>query len=307
MRGGAQVGRVSLLSAPMFEPAETTEVIQVQPELAGRIGDVASAIPVPAALEPYVPFALSIIGAVVILAIGMFVARRLDGVALRAFRARKVDEALSRFLASIVRWSVLAMALVAALGAVGIETTSFVALLASAGLAVGLALQGSLAHFASGVMLLLFRPFSIGDVTEVAGKTGAVEEIGLFATTLSTPTGDTITIPNSAITSGVITNHTRVGRRRGTISIGVAYGSKIEDVVATLEKAARSVDLVLDDPGPGIALTDFGASSVNFAVMAWSNTADYLGMLHAVKVAVYDHLNAAGIEIPFDQLVVHKS
>ncbi len=290
----------------MFEPSQTSAGINIQPELADRMSDVSSAIPVPAALQPYLPFVVSIVGALAILLVGMFVARWLDGVALKAFRARRVDEALARFLASLVRWSVLAMALVTALGAVGIETTSFVALLASAGLAVGLALQGSLAHFASGVMLLLFRPFSIGDVAEIAGKTGAVEEIGLFATTMSTPTGDTITIPNSSITSGVITNHSRAGRRRGTVSIGVAYGSKIEDVVATLERAAKSVELVLDDPGAGVALTDFGASSVNFAVMAWSNTADYLAMLHALKVAVYDHLNAAGIEIPFDQLVVHK-
>jgi small conductance mechanosensitive channel len=290
----------------MFEPSETSSGINIQPQLADRMSDVSSVVPVPAALQPYLPFVVSIVGALTILLVGMFVARWLDGVALRAFRARSVDEALARFLASLVRWSVLAMALVAALGAVGIETTSFVALLASAGLAVGLALQGSLAHFASGVMLLLFRPFSIGDVAEIAGKTGAVEEIGLFATTMSTPTGDTITIPNSSITSGVITNHSRTGRRRGTVSIGVAYGSKIEDVVATLERAAKSVELVLDDPGTGVALTDFGASSVNFAVMAWSNTADYLAMMHALKVAVYDHLNAAGIEIPFDQLVVHK-
>ncbi|MGB1700659.1 MAG: mechanosensitive ion channel family protein, partial [Nannocystaceae bacterium] len=210
-------------STLMFTRIEPEPSIHIEPELAEQIGDVSTLLPVPSAIQPYIPYVVSIVAAVAILLVGMFVARWLDGIALRAFRARKVDEALSRFLASLVRWSVLAMALVTALGAVGIETTSFVALLASAGLAVGLALQGSLAHFASGVMLLLFRPFSIGDFVEIAGKTGAVDEIGLFATTLSTPTGDTITIPNSSITSGVITNHSRAGRRRGTVAIGVAY------------------------------------------------------------------------------------
>lgn len=287
----------------MEEPAEAA--LQLQPELAAKLGGLPSWIPEP--IAPYVPFAISVGGAIAIFIIGSMVARWLDKVALRAFRARKVDEALARFLASLVRWAVLAMAAVAALGAVGIETTSFVALLASAGLAVGLALQGSLSHFASGVMLLLFRPFSIGDVVNAGGQTGGVEEIGLFATTLKTPGGDTIIIPNASITGGVITNHTREGRRRADIGIGVAYGADLAKVSGVLEAAARTVDEVLDDPGVGVAVTGFGASSVDFVVLVWSTVPDYLPMQHKVKVALYNALNEANIEIPFDQIVVHQA
>ena len=278
-------------SPSVFIPEDTASVASFLPE----------------AVQPYVPMAINVLIAGGILLLGAFIARRLDTLALRAFRARKMDEALARFLASLVRWAVLAVAVIASLEHVGVQTTGFVAILASAGLAVGLALQGSLSHFASGVMLLLFRPFSIGDVVEVGGKTGGVDEIGLFATTLKTPGGDTIIIPNASITGGVITNHTRVGRRRAAISIGVAYGADLAKVQEVLETAVKSVSEVLDDPGPGVALSGFGASSVDYVVLPWSTVEDYLPMQHKVKVALYDALNAADIEIPFNQIVVHNA
>ena len=258
-------------------------------------------------MVPYFPLMVGVVQAIVILVVGVIVARWAGGTASRLLVARKAEEALSNFIGSLVRYMVLAMAVIAALAAVGIETTSFVALLASAGLAVGLALQGSLQHFAAGVMLLIFRPIGIGDFVEVAGQTGTVHDIGLFATVLHTPDNHTVTIPNGAITSGSITNYTTLGTRRGGVNIGVAYGADMKKVIEVLEAAAKSADLVLEDPAPAIAFVEFGASSLNFTVLVWAKTPDYLGMLHNVRVAVYDALNDAGIEIPFDQIVLHQA
>lgn len=218
-----------------------------------------------------------------------------------------LDEALGRFFGQIGRYTVLAATLIAALGAVGIQTTSLLTIFASAGLAIGLALQGSLANFASGVMILFFRPFDLDDVIKAAGETGAVKDIGLFASTLVTPNNETIVVPNGAIMGGNITNYTRIGTRRAAIAIGVDYGSKVEEVMAALLKAANKADLVLKDPAPGVALTGFGASSVDYAVLVWSKAADFLAMQHNVRKAIYEELDAAGIGIPFNQIVVHQA
>ena len=187
------------------------------------------------------------------------------------------------------------------------ETTSLVAILGSAALAVGLALQGSLANFASGVMVLIFRPFTIGDVITAAGHTGKVDEIGLFATVMITPDNQKIIVPNAQATGGSIVNITVLGTRRVAVEIGVAYGTKPEEVMAILIKAAKSGDLVLADPEPAAALTSFGASSVNYTVFSWAKAADWLAVTGGTRVAVYNALNDAGIEIPFDQVVMHQA
>jgi small conductance mechanosensitive channel len=182
-----------------------------------------------------------------------------------------------------------------------------VAILASAGLAIGLALQGSLANFAAGVMILIFRPFDLGDKVTAAGNTGKVNDIGLFATTLVTADNETIITPNSSITSESIINHTTRGTLRGNISVGVAYGANIDQAIQVMEKACRESDLVLEDPAPSVAFVGFGASSIDFVVRPWATSGDYLTMLHNVRVNLYDRLNEAEIEIPFDQIVVHNA
>ncbi|MCK5800313.1 MAG: mechanosensitive ion channel family protein, partial [Deltaproteobacteria bacterium] len=192
-------------------------------------------------------------------------------------------------------------------GAVGVQTTSVVAIFASAGLAIGLALQGSLANFASGVMILLFRPFALADFVTVGGNTGVVDDIGIFATTLVTPNNETIIVSNKAVTGDTITNYTRRGTRRGAVDVGVNYGAKIEEVIPILEAAGKKSVLTLDDPAPAVAFVSLGASSLDFKVLVWSKAADYLGMLHEVRTNVYDGLNAAGIEIPYQQIVVHQA
>ncbi len=245
--------------------------------------------------------------AAIIIVVGFWASRFAGKIAVRSSRNAKLSEALARFLGQAARYTVIALAVITAAAKVGLETTSLVALLGSAGLAVGLALQGTLSHFASGLMLLIFRPFDIDDKITAGGQTGVVEEIGLFATTLSTLGNDTIIIPNGAIASGTITNHTRKGTIRGAVNVGVAYGSDVDEVRTLLTKAAQSVDGVLEAPGASAVFVDLGASSLDFTVFFFTKPADYGPTLGGVRKAVYDALNEAGIDIPYQTVVVQQA
>lgn len=261
----------------------------------------------PEFLQPYAGLIVGAATALLIFVIGWIASKWVHLLCLRAARRAGMDEALARFLSSLAQYAVLAFAVIAALSKVGVQTTSLVALLGAAGLAVGLALQGNLGHFASGVMLLFFRPFTIGDKVQVSGEDGQVQEIGLFATKLGTPSNELKFIPNGAITSDVIVNYTAQEMRRGGIAVGIGYGSDIERATEVMIEACQSVETVLADPAPSVYFTGFGASSLDFDVRPWAATDDYLGMLHSVRVALYDALNEAGIDIPFDQIVVHRA
>lgn len=244
---------------------------------------------------------------IAIFVIGWIVSKWVRSLTLRAVRRAKVDEALSRFFASIAQYAVLIFAITAALGKAGIETTSVAAVIAAAGLAVGLALQGSLGNFASGVLLLFFRPFTIGDRVTAAGYTGQVEDIGLFATTISTPADERIILPNSTVTGDAITNHTAAGKVRDSIEAGVAYGADIDQVCKILVEAAEASEHVLNEPAPASAFIEMAASSLNFVVHCWTEPANLVDMQHNVKREIYNRLNEAGIEIPFNQMVVHRA
>jgi small conductance mechanosensitive channel len=245
--------------------------------------------------------------ALVIFIVGWLLSKWANAMSLRIFARRKFDPAMSRFLASLVQYAVLAAAVIAALDRAGVPSTSFVAILGSAGLAIGLALQGSLGNFASGVMILFFRPFTLNDVVTIAGHTGRVEEIGLFATTLVTPDNETIIVPNSQVTGGSITNLTALGKRRARIEVGVAYGTQIDHAISVLRAAADASPLVLKDPDPAIILAGLGASSVDFAILVWAENANFGAMQHQVRHAVYEALHRAKIDIPFNQIVVHQA
>ena len=261
----------------------------------------------PAPLQPYEGLIVGAATAVLIFVIGWIASKWVYLLCLRMARRASVDEALARFLSAIAQYAVLAIAVIASLSKVGVQTTSLVALLGAAGLAVGLALQGNLSNFASGVMLLLFRPFTLGDRVTVGGKSGKVREIGLFATTLLAPGNEKIVVPNTTITSDSIVNFTSEGTLRGAIQVGVAYGTDIAKTMEVMMEACNSVPAVLEDPAPTVIFTGFGASSLDFELRPWAATDDYLAMLHDVRVAVYDGLEAADIEIPFDQIVVHRA
>jgi len=248
-----------------------------------------------------------VLTAAAILAIGWYVSKLIHALVLRITRASRFDEAVARFLSTVAQYGFFSAAIVAAMNATSIDATGFVALLGTAGVAIGLAVQGDLSNFASGVMIMVYRHFGIGDVVTAGGQTGQVDDVGLFATVMSTPNGQKIIVPNSKITSDTVINLSVGGRRCGRIDVGVAYGSDIKAVVEILRSATTRCPHVLPDTEPHIAFVNLGASSLDFAIHCYSLTDDFLDMLHGVRTNVYDDLNAAGIEIPFSQLVVHTA
>ncbi len=261
----------------------------------------------PDAMDHYAPILVGALTALLILILGWIISKWAYRLLINISIKRKLDEALGRFLASIIRYTILATAVIAALEKVGVQSTSLVAILGAAGLAVGFALQGSLSNFAAGVMMLLFRPVDIGHRVTVAGHTGGIEEIGLFATTLRTPDNETIIIPNSKITDDSIINYSKRGMIRANVSIGVAYGTDIAKAIEVIQKACASSDLVLEDPAPDVAFGEFGASSLDLLARPWCLPDDFPTMKHNVRIAIYKALDEAGIEIPFNQIVVHQA
>ena len=243
--------------------------------------------------------------ALVVLIVGWIFAGWVGGVASKALARAKVDETLSKFLSKLARWSILLLVILSCLGVFGVETTSFAAVIGSAGIAVGLAFQGTLSNFAAGIMLLMFRPFQVGDVITVAGQTGKVNEIELFTTTLDTFDNRRFIIPNGQVFGATIENITYHAQRRADVDVGVAYSADIDRTREVLTQAARTVPDVLEEPEPAVVLLGLGDSSVNWSVRVWAK-ADLFGdvkqaTIRAVKVA----LDEAGIDIPFPQMDVH--
>ena len=194
---------------------------------------------------------------------------------------------------------------IAVLGLFGIETTSLVAVLATAGLAIGLALQGTLSNFSSGVMLLLFRPFRVDDFVEVAGVKGSVVEIGIFTTVLKTPDNVKIIVPNSSIYGATITNYAAYDTRRNDLLIGVSYGDDLADAETAIRRVIESDDRVLKDPEPVIAVAELADSSVNFVVRPWCKASDYWTLRFDLTRRIKEELEASGCSIPFPQQDVH--
>lgn len=253
------------------------------------------------------PMVSGLLLGLLILVAGWIAAKWAQRLALGSTERANLDKALGRFFASIARYTVLAATLIAALGAVGVETTSLLTVFASAGLAIGLAMQGSLSNFAAGVMLLFFRYFDLGDYVEVSGESGTVKDIGLFATRLLTPANETIIVPNGEIIGNNITNFTREGTRRAAIDVGVEYDTKVQEVLEALERAAAKAKFALDEPAPKAVLVGFGASSVDYKVLVWCKAENYVPVQHQVKVAVYEELERVGIGMPYQQVVLHRT
>lgn len=264
-------------------------------------------LPLSDTVKPYMPIVVNFLYATAIFAIGWFASKMVHRLVITALHRTRVEEALARFLASIAQYIVLAATVIASLNRVGVQTTSLVALLASAGLAVGLALQGSLSNFASGVMILGFRPFILGDVVEIGGKSGTVEDIGLFMTRLITANNETVLVPNSSVTGGIIANYTALGVRRVVVEVGVAYGEDVRHVQQVLREVTEGLESCLKDPAPSVVLDNFGPSSLNFHVRAYAKTDTFWSMVGELKMRIYEALNKNEIDIPFDQLVVHQA
>lgn len=266
---------------------------------------LAQSAAIPQWLKPYVPSMLNLFFGLLVLAVGWIISKSVNKALLGGLRRAHVEESLARFLASIAQYCVLATAVISALNRVGVQTTSLVALLASAGLAIGLALQGSLSNFASGVMILFFRPFMLGDNVQLSGLQGTVEDIGLFQTALKAVEGETIILPNSAIMSNPIINYSARGMRRATIDVGVAYGTEVPLVLERLQAAVAQVETALPEPKPSFVLSNLGASSLDFRVGVWCRPKEYLATMSDLRQEIYRELNEAGIDIPFPQLVLH--
>ncbi len=259
----------------------------------------------PDAIQPFAGYIEGAIIACLIFIIGWILSKWANRVVYGTLSQRvKVDQSVSKFFGTIAQYSILGISFVAALSQVGVQTTSLVAIFASAGLAAGLALQGSLSNFASGVMILIFRPFVLGDLITSDNIQGTVRDIGIFTTTIENIEQDHILIPNSKVVNETIINHTVSKTRRVTVSVGVAYDSPFDEVLAVLIAAALRADGVIDTPEPSVAFVDMASSSINFKVHAFCNAEDYLLTLHNVRTAIFKDLSDANIEIPFQQVVM---
>jgi len=217
----------------------------------------------------------------------------------------KVDATLGQFVASILSVILKMVLLISVASMVGIETTSFIAVLGAAGLAVGLALQGSLANFAGGVVILLFKPFKVGDLIEAQGYIGSVSSIQIFNTILKTGDNRVVIVPNGALSSGSMVNINQETTRRVDLTFGIGYNDDIDEAKRVLETIAHNDDRVLSDPAPTIVVAELADSSVNFTVRLWVSTADYWGVYFAMQERVKKEFDQKGISIPFPQQDVH--
>ncbi len=250
-------------------------------------------------------YGTKVIAAVAILVIGRIVVGFLSGLVRRMLLKSNVDETLTTFVVNLTRILMMTFVIIAALGALGVQTTSFVAIIGAAGLAVGFALQGSLANFAAGIMLIIFRPFKAYDYIEAGGSAGVVESISIFNTILNTPDNRRVIIPNSKITGDNIINYSAQENRRVDLVFGIGYGDDLRKAKKTLEQIVASDDRVLKDPAPTVAVSELGDSSVNFVVRPWVKTADYWTVLFDLTEKVKLTFDEQGISIPFPQTDVH--
>jgi small conductance mechanosensitive channel len=250
-------------------------------------------------------YGLRLLAAIVILIVGRWIAKRLKNVVQRVLTGRSVDETIVSLAGSATYVLLMVGVVLAALGQLGIQVTTFVAVLGAAALAVGLALQGSLANFAAGVLLIIFRPFRAGDFIEAAGVSGTVEELHIFTTQLRTADNKTVIIPNARVTGDNITNYSAKDTRRVDMVVGVGYGEDLQRVKAVLADILVQDERVLEDPEPVIGVVELGDSSVNLAVRPWTQTSEYWNVYFDTMEAVKTRFDAEGISIPFPQRDVH--
>ena len=250
------------------------------------------------------PYAWNIIAALVIFIVGKWVVSKLAHWVNRMLDKR-VDATVSKFLGNIVHIILFAFVIIAALDQLGVETTSLVAILGAAGLAVGLALKDSLGNFAAGVMIILFKPFRVGHYVEVAGIGGTVKEIKIHATILGSPDNKVITVPNGAIMADNIINYSEMATRRVDMVFGVSYDADLSVVKNILQEILAADERVLKDPAPNIVVGELADSSVNFLCRPWVNSADYWPVLWSTTETVKRRFDEAGIGIPFPQMDVH--
>ncbi len=256
-------------------------------------------------IESLTSFAISALAALVILIIGLWLAKKIKGLFASALTKKEVDPTLVGFFSSMLYGAIAVFVVIAAIGKLGVQTTSFAAVIAAAGLAIGLALQGSLSNFASGVLLILFKPFVAGNVIKAGGEVGSVVEVGLLTTELKTPDNVKIIMPNSSIMGGSITNISAYPTRRVDMVVGVGYGDDLDKAKQIMEDLLAADERVLKDPAVTIAVSNLNDSSVDFVVRPWVNSPDYWAVKFDFTKAVKEAFDKEGISIPYPQQDVH--
>lgn len=250
-------------------------------------------------------YGLKLLAAIAIFIIGRWVSKLVRKLIERLMVKSGVDQTLVSFTGNLAFVAMLAFVIIAALGQLGIQTTSFIAILGAAGLAVGLALQGSLSNFAAGFLMIIFRPFKVGDFIEAAGTAGTVEEIQIFTTQLKTPDNKTIIIPNSSLTADNIVNWSVKGTRRVDLTMGIGYDDDIDQARQVMTDIMAADERILKDPAPQISVAELADSSVNFTVRPWAAAADYWGVYFDLTEQFKKAFDKAGISIPYPQSDVH--
>lgn len=250
----------------------------------------------------------TIIKALIVFLVGRLVINLLNKLVRKILSKRDIDPSVKTFVGSLVNVSLTILLIISVVGALGVQTTSFAALLASAGVAVGMALSGNLSNFAGGLIILLFKPYKVGDYIEAQGVGGTVKEVQMFHTVLGTVDNKVIYIPNGSLSSGVVTNFSNQTTRRVDWTFGVEYGSDYEKVKQVIESVLAKDSRILSEPAaPIIALTALADSSVNVVVRVWVNSSDYWGVYFDINKNIYATFNEVGIGFPFPQLTVHQA
>jgi small conductance mechanosensitive channel len=250
-------------------------------------------------------FGKNLLIAIAIYYVGKLVVSMLVRGLRKVMRARDVDKTLEVFLCNLLRMALMFVVIIAAIGQLGVETASFIGIFAAAGLAVGLALQGSLSNFAAGVLIVLFRPYRVGDFVEAAGISGVVEQVQILTTILRTGDNKQVIVPNGQIMDSIITNYSAKETRRVDMVIGVSYDDDLDKVRKTLQEIIAADDRVLEDPEPVIAVAALADSSVNFNVRPWVKTPDYWNVMWDLTEAIKKRFDQEGISFPFPQQDVH--
>jgi len=253
----------------------------------------------------FVALGKNIVIAILIFYIGRFATRMVVRGLRKVMQRQNIDKTLETFVCNLVRIALMVVVVIAAIGALGIQTTSFIAIFGAAGLAVGLALQGSLSNFAAGVLIVLFRPYRVGDFIDAAGISGTVEQVQILTTILKTPDNKQIIVPNSQIMDSIITNYSANETRRVDLTVGVSYDDDIDKVMATLRELVNAEERILDEPECLIKVQALADSSVNFVVRPWVKSADYWGVYFDLTEAIKKRFDAEDITFPFPQQDVH--
>ena len=253
--------------------------------------------------ELLINYTPKILTALAILIVGLIIIRFIVNMAKRVMKKQDVDETLQKFLGNLIGWTLKILLFVTVISKLGVATTSFAAIIGAAGLAVGLALQGSLSNFAGGALIMIFKPFKVGDLIEAQGELGVVKEIQIFTTQLNTPQNKLVIIPNGALSNGNIVNYSAEGILRLDLVIGVSYDADIKETKDVLMNVLMSDPKVLKDPAPLVNVTELADSSVNFAVRPWVKVEDYWDVHFSTHEQVKIALDKAGIEIPYPHAV----